>query len=211
MHWFASLTTASLFASALAIPAGHVLHEKREVAHHLEKRRVHSSAIIPVRIALKQRNLETGHDRLMEVSHPSSPRYGQHYTAEEVADIFAPSDESIETVKNWLISSGVAEKDIWHYTNRGWLAVDLPVWQAESLFAAEYHEHDFKDGSIRIGCDEYYLPFHVAQHVELIRPGVVMSPRMKKRTVVRETTGEKLERRSYVSFFQKCASIQAFG
>lgn len=189
MSWYASLTVASLIASALAIPAGHVLHEKRTVNNHLERRRVDGDAIIPVRIALKQSNLETGYDRLMEVSHPNSARYGKHFSAEEVAEMFAPAQESIDTVKNWLMGFGFGEKDITHYTNKNWLAIDMPASKAEELFATEYHEHDFADRSMRIGCDEYYLPAHVAPHVDLIKPGVVMSNRMKKRSLQKRQWG----------------------
>lgn len=189
MFWYSSLTTASLLASALAIPTGHVLHEKRDTFLHLQRRRVDPDSILPVRIALKQSNLETGYDRLMEVSHPESPRYGQHFSAEEVADMFAPAKESVDAVKAWLLGSGIAEEDVVHYHNKGWLAIDMPASHAEELFGAEYHEHDLAEDNMRIGCDEYYLPAHVAQHVDFIKPGVVFSPRVKKSVVKRQESG----------------------
>lgn len=190
-----------LAATALATPLGHVLHEKRTVPHPLTRRRVEKDAFIPLRIALKQNNLELGHEKLMEVSRPESARYGQHWTAEEVADFFKPSQESLDTVLEWLSSSGINTKTVKHYANKGWLAIDLPVSKAEELFLTEYYEHDFKDGHTRIGCDEVYLPAHVSKHVDLIKPGIVMSPRIKKRSAVKELHKRQWSGWSSVSFY----------
>lgn len=66
----------------------------------------------PVRIALKQRNLDKGMDYLMAVSDPSSPSYGWHYTAEQVVDLFVPDEAFIRTVKDWLVLAGVPEAGI---------------------------------------------------------------------------------------------------
>ena len=95
------LITSSLVASGLAAPAAspHVVHEERALPARFERRRVEPDALIPVRLGLKQSNLDSGYERLMEVSHPSSPKYGQHLSKEEVHSIFAPAEETIKTVK----------------------------------------------------------------------------------------------------------------
>lgn len=99
MLWYSLLITSSIFASVFAAPTTHVLHEKRDVAVKFPRRRVDRDAVIPVRIGLKQTNLESGYERLMDVSHPSSPNYGKHLSAQEVHSIFAPPEESIKNVK----------------------------------------------------------------------------------------------------------------
>lgn len=43
-----------------------------------------------MRIGLKQRNLDMMSQWLSEVSHPRSKKYGQHWSAQEVAEAFAP-------------------------------------------------------------------------------------------------------------------------
>lgn len=43
-----------------------------------------------MRIGLKQRNLDMVSEWLSEVSHPQSNKYGQHWSAKEVAEAFAP-------------------------------------------------------------------------------------------------------------------------
>lgn len=44
----------------------------------------------------------------MDVSHPESPSYGKYWTAQEVADAFAPSDITIRSVVRWLDDAGIA-------------------------------------------------------------------------------------------------------
>ena len=188
MFWSTCLTAGVLAAGALAAPTGSVLHEKRDVPASEFRQRVDPDAIIPIRIALSQSNLHTGYDRLMEVSHPSSNNYGKHLSAEEVHELFAPSQESIDAVKSWLLGSGlVLDDDVVHYENKGWLSVDMPAKHAESLLSTEYYEHELSDGT-RLGCDEYYLPAHVSPLVDFIKPGIKLSSPMKKRTVEKRVT-----------------------
>ncbi len=120
--------------SALALPtANRVVHEKRDIPVPYPRARLPDNALVPIRIALRQNNLAFGHEYLMDVSHPSSPNYGKHWTAEDVHNHFAPSDESVQAVKDWLLGFGIDESDVRHYENKGWLAVDLPVSKAEAL------------------------------------------------------------------------------
>lgn len=183
MLWHQLLASSALFAGVLSIPTGNVLHEKRGSLPQ-KRSRVDSDSIIPVRIGLRQNNLHTGYDRLMDVSHPSSPNYGKHLSKEEVHSIFAPADETVEIVKNWLLESGLfGASDITSYENKGWLAIDMPAKHAESLFGTEYYEHETGNGELRLGCDEYYLPIHVSSHVDFIKPGVKLSAPMMKRQI----------------------------
>ena len=179
-----------LFAGSLAFPTrNHVVHEKRHAPLRLHKReRIDPDAIIPIRIALRQTNLEAGHDMLMDVSHPSSSNYGKHLSAQEVHDMFAPAEESVNAVKDWLFEHGLGEDDVMHYDNKGWLALDIPASRAESLLNTEYYEYE-SSGSHRIGCDAYSLPVHVSEHVDFVKPGIKLSARLKKRTVKRDPQG----------------------
>ncbi|KAF4634822.1 hypothetical protein G7Y89_g3271 [Cudoniella acicularis] len=182
MLWHQLLASTALFACALSVSTSHVLHEKRSVSLPHKRQRVDGEAIVPIRIGLRQSNLHTGYERLMDVSHPKSKNYGKHLSKEEVHSIFAPADETVETVKNWLLGSGLFdESDIIHYENKGWLAVEMPAKHAEILFGTEYFEHETTQGEVRIGCDEYYLPTHVSSHVDFIKPGVKLSAPLKRR------------------------------
>ena len=146
----------TILAIAFAAPTEHVsssvLHEKRHVRSALRRgARVDGSSITSFRIALKQRNLEHADDYLMSVSHPSSPKYGQLWTAEDVRHTFAPSDEAVNVVRRWLANAGIDKVEV----RRGWLVFETSISRAEALMGSQYHEHeDHEIGAIRMGCDE---------------------------------------------------------
>lgn len=75
-------------------------------------------------------------------SHPASPNYGKHWTSKEVADAFAPTEETTEAVRNWLISSGISRSRIAHSDNKGWFAFNASVDEVESLLKTQYHQYE---------------------------------------------------------------------
>lgn len=54
---------------AVAIPPHHEIHEKRETLHPrwMKRGRVESTKLLPMRIGLKQTNLENGYEHLLDV------------------------------------------------------------------------------------------------------------------------------------------------
>jgi tripeptidyl-peptidase I len=57
----------------------YVVHEKREIGNSAwvpVEAKLNGRTAIPLSIGLTQRNLEKGHDFLMDVSDPTSPNYG---------------------------------------------------------------------------------------------------------------------------------------
>lgn len=110
--------------------------------------------VLPIRIGLAQRNLHLGDEWLMDVAHPESKNYGKHWTAAEVNKAFAPTPESVQSVSNWLIDSGIDLNRISLSDNKGWLAFDASVEEAERLFLAQYYEHGHADeDKYTVGCD----------------------------------------------------------
>jgi len=92
---FLALVIANfLVAGCLATPftQHHVVHEKRNTHPTGWTRRseLDNRAILPMRIALTQSGLDKSHEWLMDVSNPGSEKYGQHWSAKEVAQAFAP-------------------------------------------------------------------------------------------------------------------------
>lgn len=186
---FAEMRAILSFAILTCLAAGHavretyVLHEKRDgtLPSSLTKRnKLDGSTTLPMRIGLTQNNLHKAHDWLNDVSHPTSLNYGHHWTQQEVIEAFKPSDESFNSVMNWLTSSGISAKRITHSDNKQWLAFDATVVEAESLLHADYHEYEHRSGTSMIGCDEYHVPKRVSKHVDYITPGVKRS-QMRKR------------------------------
>lgn len=87
-------------------------------------------------------------------SHPQSPNYAKHYTSEEVIELFAPSQDTVSIVTNWLTTAGIAKERITHTDNKAWLAFDATANEAESLLHTEFHEYEFENsGKGAIACD----------------------------------------------------------
>jgi tripeptidyl-peptidase-1 len=88
-------------------------------------------------------------------SHPDSENYGKHWTAQEVHEMFAPEEETVDNIKSWLIDFGIHGARIVHSENKGWIAVDVTVEEAEALLLTEFHEHEHQYSSkVRVGCDK---------------------------------------------------------
>ena len=94
---------ALIAPSALAAPQNakrfvdHSVHEERHVLPPnwarsqiapLNKRGADKdSFILPVRINLAQNNVDEGHDILMDISDPESPRYSDHLSPHDIAKL----------------------------------------------------------------------------------------------------------------------------
>jgi len=112
--------------------------------------------------------------------------------------MFAPAEDAVKAVREWLTSSGINHSRIQHYENKGWLAFDASAEEAENLLLAEFHEHEHvHSDKIRIGCDSYHVPKHIQQHVDYITPGVKLTPVVKRQANIEKrgaTWGPKKSR-----------------
>lgn len=172
MHAAAALAGA---AAALAVPSTHAVHERRHVPRPRITRRMAPDVVLPVRVGLRQdaEALRSAEAWLMEVSHPASPRYGQHWTSDEVIAKFSPAAETVDTVSDWLVGAGIARERITHSDNKAWLAFDATVAEAEALLHTEYyHDGIEEDRASMVGCNQYHLPKHVQEHVDYVTPGL---------------------------------------
>lgn len=89
------LALAALVVLSAASPltrTDQVVHEKRSVlpSGWTTRDRVEGHVKMPLRIGLKQRNLDLGAYYLDEVSNPRSSKYGQHWDADQIKNTFAP-------------------------------------------------------------------------------------------------------------------------
>lgn len=101
----------------------------------------------------------------MNRSKHDSPKYGQHYTAEEVTDIFAPAQSSVDAVRAWLTSAGIDSERVSQSVNKQWLQFDAMTDDVEALLQAKYHNYEHvPTGKGNIACDEYVLTFWLFTH-----------------------------------------------
>jgi hypothetical protein len=61
------------------------------------------------------------------------------WSAGDVLEMFAPSDETIEAVRSWRLESGVESDRIRLTSNKGWIEVTATLEEAEHLLQTEYN------------------------------------------------------------------------
>ena len=174
MH-FSILTAITLAVSIEAAPSfNHVLHEKRDSlpVGWGQPEVLDGKTILPFKIALTQSNLHKAEEYILDVSHPDSPNYGQHWSAKKIAETFAPSQESVDSVTQWLKASGIASDRIRKSQSLGWLQFDATIDEAESLLKTKYRKYTHASGKPHIACTEYHIPEHLSPHVDIITPTV---------------------------------------
>ena len=141
MHFSALLALGAFAASSLAVPSSlrHVVHEKRSriPSGWSKNAKMEGHHLLPMRIALTQSNLDKVEEYLMEVSHPESSKFGQHWNAKKVAETFAPSKETVDTVRDWLESSGISRDRVAQSQSLGWLHFHATVDEVSTNFTSK--------------------------------------------------------------------------
>ncbi|KAK3319647.1 alkaline serine protease [Cercophora scortea] len=185
------------------VPATHMLHE-RGLPHWTntwEKRaKVPADALLPMRIGLRQSNVDVGHDMLMERSDPASRSFGKHMSAEEVIDLFAPAEESVRVVIDWVVSSGIPRERVSQSANKQWIQFDAKASEAEDLLITDYFifEHH-ATGTKNVAADAYHIPSHIKEHIDYITPGIrLRADPGKVRKHKRELEAARLKKRGVV-------------
>jgi tripeptidyl-peptidase I len=138
------------------------------------KSRAPADTILPLRIGLAQNNIDRIEELLLDVSHPTSPNYSNHWPASKVTETFRPTTETVDTVHGWLVEKGIDRSRIRLSKSGGWIEVDVSVAEAENLLDTEYHVYNHAlTNAKHVGCGSgYHVPEHVSKHVELITPSL---------------------------------------
>ncbi|WPG97989.1 Hypothetical protein R9X50_00077200 [Acrodontium crateriforme] len=181
------LAASTVIASAYASPVSNIynVHEKREsLPEGWSKRELlDRRALIPLRFALAQNNLDKGAEWLDDVSHPSSEKFGKHWSAKEVAEAFAPSGETIDAVREWLHSAGISSERVKLSQGMNWLEVHASVDEAENLLKTEYNVYEHGEtGQPHVACEEYSVPAHLQKHIDFVYPTVHFDAKLKARS-----------------------------
>ncbi|UZJ55505.1 hypothetical protein CBS101457_004825 [Exobasidium rhododendri] len=176
----------------------HQVHERRQVSPHgwSQGDRMDKRAILPIRIALKQSNMENLDQFLMEVSEPDSANYGKHWSPDQILSTFAPSQETRDTVTAWLIASGIVSQRLSHNTGSGgWISFEATVAEAETLFQTQYHSwtNPFANDGLPHAAvsGAYSLPAHVQPHVDFVTPTLHFDTKLSQKKQKRDITGAR--------------------
>lgn len=124
---------------------------------------------IELHFAVKQRNVGLLHDKLMQVSMPSSPEYGKHLSNREVHELIAPERAHLEAVLSFLKEHGAKlETD-----NADIISAIVPVETAEAMLNTNFMTLTHKSGEkVQRTPGGYTLPESVAAAVDFVSPTV---------------------------------------
>lgn len=126
--------------------------------------------VLKMQIGLKQSNIQGLQAKLLDISHPDSPRYGQWLSDEEVDAFVKPAEESVAIVKHWLASHGFPEADITQPTS-DWIELSVPVRKAEKMLSTQYSMYydSISDETVP-RTTEYSVPEIIRKHIDVIQP-----------------------------------------
>ncbi|KAI0738095.1 family S53 protease [Daedaleopsis nitida] len=169
------LALVSLVTIALGKPMARIMkvHERREVVPQGFTLRAPAppDTTLSLRLALAQTDSAELERRVMDVSTPSSPNYRQHLSKEEVEELVAPKQESVDMVYAWLAEHDITPKTI--SPAGDWLAFDVPVSKANELFDAEFSVFEQEDSDMdAIRTLSYSIPAELKGHLDLVHPTV---------------------------------------
>ncbi len=196
IHFILLTFTVLLTIVIGAPPMRYVIHEKREKLPHGWERykTLPGHHLLSMRLALPQENLDKAEKFLMDVSHPESKHYGQHWSTDDIAKTFAPSPKSVQAVTKWLHSFGVSPERISRSESLGWLHLDATVDEAENLLKTKYHLYKHSTGKLHIGCTEYLVPEHIGPHLDFIMPTVHFDTQFMQQATSNEETRTNLSK-----------------
>lgn len=135
--------------------------------------RAHSSRTHQVHFALKQRNLDRLKEALMEVSHPSSPKYGQHWSKKDV-DALTVDPEASAAVLSYLHLHHPKEiKVVKRTLNDEYITLEASIQTWETVLNTQFFEFQQTalDGDLThtvVRALDYSLPQALLPHVEAV-------------------------------------------
>ncbi|KAI0013861.1 tripeptidyl peptidase [Xylariaceae sp. FL0662B] len=134
--------------------------------------RANQSQVIRVSIGLAQHRFHELEQRLVEVSHPSHHRYGQHLTAVEVQELVKPSHFTIESVLEWLQHILPVKATNLSTSPAGdWLYLSLTILDLEKLLGTKYYLYCHnRSGRNVIRTLQWSVPYHLDTHIQIIEP-----------------------------------------
>lgn len=182
-------------ALGASTPNNLVVHEKRDVvpAHQWSKKSVAPHDLVfPVRLAISPRNVELGHEMLMNIASPNSPNLGQHWTPENVRDFFSPTRSTVSIIKTWLTSSGIHHSRLNLHGGRGHINFHATIGEMEKLLGTEYQLFEnVETGDLTVSCDQYHVPESIQEHIDFISPTIGFDvnsvPALKKRSLTKRS------------------------
>ncbi|KAI0727509.1 family S53 protease-like protein [Fomitopsis betulina] len=153
-----------------------------------------SATVLDLRLGLVSSNIDGLIETLYDVSTPSSSNYGQHISRPEAAAYLAPTSETTTAVNAWLSENNITSRTL---NDAGdWLAISVPVSQANELFDADFsvYTHD-ATGDQSIRTLSYSLPTELVGHLQLVHPTTTFTQPSAKLPLQKERYNGTLAKR----------------
>ncbi|KAK6385774.1 hypothetical protein LTS17_001346 [Exophiala oligosperma] len=130
----------------------------------------HPFHLLKLNIGLQPNNFDLLEQHLFEVSDPSHHRYGQHLSQQQVHDLVSPTDDTVNSIQDWLSENGIDSSHLQFNAARDWLTLTLPVAQIERLLDTKYSVYKHEDGAKLVRSTSWSLPRSLHDHITTIQP-----------------------------------------
>lgn len=135
---------ASLQQSEMISLEGHLPHFALTSSQHLG--RLASSTRVPLAVTLKLKNQDALAEFISRVNDPRDVLYGHYLTPEQFTEAYAPSNEELSQVKQYLESQGLHIKTV--HSNRLVIEVEGSAAEVERAFQVEMHQYRKENGKL---------------------------------------------------------------
>lgn len=125
------------------------------------------SQSLRLQIALQQNDVAGFEQAVLDMSTPGHPNYGKHFEShDEMKQMLLPSDEAVNSVRDWLKKAGVSDIDV----DSDWINIRTTVDVANSLLDTDFKWYTNEDDTRRLRTLQYSIPDDVAKHVYMVQP-----------------------------------------
>lgn len=134
---------------------------------------------------------------LEQVSDPSSPTFGQHWTREETTKHFSPPRSHVREVARWLNNSGVPRDTMRLSADGARLSFRTTAGNARTVFQSDFYRHRRRGAAgAAILPDRYSVPKHVARYIDYILPSHEPEPVARRNLAARPIARHPLAARA---------------
>jgi tripeptidyl-peptidase-1 len=121
---------------------------------------------VRLRVSLKQQNLDSFYDKLMEVSTPDHPQYGQHYEGHELRSLLKPTDEASSIAISWLQDNNITAIE----DDSDYILFRTNVRTANKLLNTEFAWYRSVEDQEILRTMAYSVPEELKDHINFVQP-----------------------------------------
>ncbi|KAH0610755.1 uncharacterized protein H6S33_011182 [Morchella sextelata] len=196
---FSAWPLVALVGFALSVPAAststpYEVFEELPMAPEgwteLPSMRVNLQKSMAMRIHLAQQNVVKFEQKVMEISTPDHPSYGDHMDTEQIKSMLRPSQSTLNAVLTWLEDAGLGEQAV---VEHDWIKMNVTIGQAQELLQTRYsYFRNDETQKIILRTLSYSLPAELHKHILLVQPTNMFGMRQMGSTIIKEVEDASL-------------------